>query len=70
MKTILLLSDEARHSQPLLQDAVRIEVTRHDSGARAGGNCDRWGHLYPDCVEPNIPTGSGKPDFITSQTTT
>jgi hypothetical protein len=54
MKTILLLSDETRHSQPLLQDAVRIEVTLGVFGARAGCNCDRWGHPCPDCVERNI----------------
>ena len=54
MKTILLLSDEATHSEPLLQDAVRTKVTLHDSGARAGCNCDRWGHLCPDCVERNV----------------
>jgi hypothetical protein len=54
MKTILLLSDEARHSQPLLQDAVRTKVILHDSGARAGCTCDRWGHPCPDCVERNV----------------
>jgi hypothetical protein len=54
MKTILLLSDEARYSEPLLQGAVRTEMTLHDSRARAGCNCDRWGHPCPDCVERNI----------------
>ena len=54
MNTILLLSDEARHSQPLLQDAVRTKVTLHNSGAHAGCNCDRWGHPCPDCVERNV----------------
>jgi hypothetical protein len=54
MNTLLLLGDEARYLQPLLQDTVSMEVTLHYSGARAGCNCDRWGHPCPDYVERNV----------------
>jgi hypothetical protein len=54
MNTILLLSDEARHVRQFLQDAAPTKVTVHDAKARAGCNCDRWGHPSPRCVERTV----------------
>ena len=43
-------------------------VAARESEARAGCNCDRWGHPYAGCLDPQKPNESRRPDFLTSQT--
>ena len=59
MKTILLLNDEAQTARLILKEVASGELAFHESEARAGCNCDRWGHPCPGCVERNIPTEAG-----------
>jgi hypothetical protein len=54
MKTTLLLSDEPETARLTLKGVASGELTVRESEARAGCNCDRWGHPCPDCVERNV----------------
>ncbi len=50
MKTTLLLNDEITAGRLLLQNAASNKVTVRKTEP-FGCNCDRWGHLCPDCDE-------------------
>ena len=54
MKTTPLLSDEPETAGLLLKEVAFDKLPVRESEARAGCNCDRWGHPYPECVERNI----------------
>ena len=54
MRTILLLNDESESPQPRLQNVAGSKVTQRLSDGTPGCNCDRWGHLFPDCIEHNL----------------
>jgi hypothetical protein len=56
MKPILLLNDEPEIVRPMLEEAASGGMAGHESEARAGCNCDRWGHpcaSYLDRKKPN-----------------
>jgi hypothetical protein len=44
MKPILLLSDEPETVRLMLKEVTSGGVAVRESEARAGCNCDRWGH--------------------------
>jgi hypothetical protein len=54
MKTTLLLNDESRPAKLMLQNVAPTNVTRRETLAVAGCNCDRWGHPCPSCIESTI----------------
>lgn len=66
MKTALLLSDEPKPAGLLLREVASLDLPVSESEARAGCNCDRWGHPCLECIERNIPTERGDSDFINS----
>ena len=51
MKTTLLLNDESRPAKLMLQNVAPTNLTRRETLAVAGCNCDRWGHPCPGCDE-------------------
>jgi len=54
MSTILLLHGESESSKLRLQDVAGSKVTQRLSDGMPSCNCDRWGHLFPDCIEHNL----------------
>lgn len=54
MKTTLLLTDEAETTRLMLEDLAFDELALRHTEARAGCNCDRWGHPCSGCVERDI----------------
>jgi hypothetical protein len=67
MKPTLLLSDKSETARLMLQEVTSGRVAVRESEARAGCNCDRWGHPYARCLQRNKPNKSRRSDFITSQ---
>ena len=56
MKPILLLNDETEIVRLMLEEVTSGGIAGHESEARAGCNCDRWGHPragYLDRKKPN-----------------
>ena len=53
MKPTLLLSDEPETVMLMLRNVTSGDVAVPESGARAGCNCDRWGHPCRGCLEHN-----------------
>jgi hypothetical protein len=51
MKKILLLHDEAKHPTQLLRNTLPAKFLVRETETVAACNCDRWGHLWPGCVE-------------------
>jgi len=68
MKPILLLSEEPETVRLMLKEVTSGGVAVRESEARAGCNCDRWGHPYAGCLDPQKPDESRRSDFLTSQT--
>ncbi|HEY4271917.1 MAG TPA: hypothetical protein VGM65_07915 [Candidatus Udaeobacter sp.] len=54
MKTSLLLNDESRPANLMLQNIAPTKTTPRETEAVVGCNCDRWGHPCPNCVEQNV----------------
>jgi hypothetical protein len=52
MKPILLLSDEPETVRLMLEEVASGGVAVCESEARAGCNCDRWGHPRAGCLNP------------------
>ena len=67
MKPILLLNDEPETVRLMLGEATSGGVAGRETEARAGCNCDRWGHPCAGCLDRKKPNGSRRSDFITSQ---
>ena len=61
MKPILLLNDEPETVRLMLGEATSGGVAGRESEARAGCNCDRWGHPCPGCLEHNKPEEADAP---------
>jgi hypothetical protein len=68
MKPILLLSDEPETVRLMLKEVTSGGVVVRESEARAGCDCDRWGHPYAGCLDPQKPNESRRSDFLNSQT--
>jgi hypothetical protein len=68
MKNTLLLTNELETTRLMLKDVAFDELLVRDTEARAGCNCDRWGHPCPGCVDREIVPKSGDSSVITSQT--
>ena len=66
MKPILLLNDEPETVRLMLGEATSGGVAGRETEARAGCNCDRWGHPCAGCLDQKT-NGSRRSDFITSQ---
>jgi len=58
MKPTLLLNDEPETMRLMLEKVMFGGVATPESEARAGCNCDRWGHPCPGCLERNKPNES------------
>ena len=58
MKPILLLNDEPETGRLMLEEVTSGSAAVHESEARAGCNCDRWGHPCPGCLKSNRQTDS------------
>jgi hypothetical protein len=54
MKPILLLNDEPEIVRLMLEEVTSGGMAGHKSEARAGCNCDRWGHPWPGCDEREV----------------
>ena len=54
MKPTLSLSDEAETTRLMLKDVALGELAVRDTEPHVTGNCDRWGHPRPGCVNPDI----------------
>jgi len=56
---------------PPVRDARHVPVTAEndlDSGTYAHAcRCDRWGHLCPGCLEPEVQTPTGVSRFCVSK---
>jgi hypothetical protein len=69
MKPIFLLSDEPEAVRLMLDEVTSGRVAVRESEARAGCNCDRWGHPLCGVSRPaEKPNESRRSDFLTSQT--
>ena len=64
MKPTLLLNDEPETVRLMLEEVTSGGVAVRESEARAGCNCDRWGHPCAGCLERNKPNESRRSDFI------
>jgi hypothetical protein len=51
MKPILLLNDETEIVRLTLEEVTSGGMARYESEARAGCNCDRWGHPCAGCLD-------------------
>jgi hypothetical protein len=51
----------------MLKEVTSAGVAVRESEARAGCNCDRWGHPCAGCLDRKA-SESRRSDFITSQT--
>jgi hypothetical protein len=54
MENALLLTDEIETTRLMLNDIAFEELPVRDEEARAGCNCDRWGHPRPDCADSDF----------------
>ena len=69
MKPTFLLNDEPETVRLMLEEVTSGRVAVRESEARAGCNCDRWGHPCAGCLEPQKkPNQSRRSDFLISQT--
>ena len=69
MKTILLLHDEATLPTQLLRNALPSKLPVRETEARAGCNCDRWGHPCAGCVDCNVPPEATISSQLSSEVT-
>ena len=58
MKPILLLNNETEIVRLMLEEETSGNMAEHESEARAGCNCDRWGHPCTDVSTPKNQTKS------------
>ena len=61
MKPILLLNDEPETVRLMLGEATSGGVAGRETEARAGCNCDRWGHPCAGCLDRKKPKEAGAP---------
>ncbi len=54
MKTNLLLDNETRAANLMLQNIAPTKMIVREAVAVAGCNCDRWGHPCPGCDEREV----------------
>jgi hypothetical protein len=52
MKPTFLLNDEPETVRLMLEEVTSGSVAARESEARAGCNCDRWGHPCAGCLDP------------------
>jgi hypothetical protein len=69
MKPILLLNDELETVRLMLGEVTSGGVAVRESEARAGCNCDRWGHPCPGCVDRNVPPEATISSQLSSEVT-
>jgi hypothetical protein len=69
MKPILLLNDEPETVRLMLGEVTSGGVAVRESEARAGCNCDRWGHPCPGCVDRNVPPEATISSQLSSEVT-
>ena len=70
MKPTLMLGDQPETVRLLLKEITSGDVEVRKSEARAGCNCDRWGHPCLGSLNRKKPNQRRRSDFITSQTAT
>jgi hypothetical protein len=61
MKPILLLNDEPEIVRLMLEKVTSGGMAGHESEARAGCNCDRWGHPCAGCLDRKKPNEADAP---------
>ena len=61
MKPTPLLSDEPQTARLMLKEFTSAVATVRESEARAGRNCDRWGHPCAGCLERQEQTKADVP---------
>ena len=54
MKPILSLTNETEIVRLMLEEVTSEGMTGHETEARAGCNCDRWGHPWSDCGHSRV----------------
>jgi hypothetical protein len=69
MKTNLLLNDETRPAELILQNIAPTKVILREAVAIAGCNCDRWGHPCPGYDERKVQPKPERPISSGNQTT-
>ena len=67
MKPTFLLSDEPETVRLMLGEVTSGGVAVPESEARAGCNCDRWGHPCRGVSRAQQTRGSRRSDFISNQ---
>ena len=69
MKATLLLNDEPETVRLMLEEVTSGGVAVRESEARAGCNCDRWGHPLCGVSRPAKKRNQNRrSDFLASQT--
>ena len=68
MKLTLLLNDEPETVRLMLKEVTSGGVAVRETEARAGCNCDRWGHPCPGCAERNVQPKTESSDCGIGQT--
>jgi hypothetical protein len=61
MKPTLLLNDEPEIVRLLLEEVTSHGMAVRENEARAGCNCDRWGHPCAGCLDRKKPKEAGAP---------
>ncbi len=61
MKTNLLLDNETRAANLMLQNIAPTKMIVREAVAVAGCNCDRWGHPCPGCGHSNVELKGERP---------
>jgi hypothetical protein len=69
MKRTLLLNDEPETVRLMLKELTSGGMAVRENEARAGCNCDRWGHPCAGYLDRKKLNESRRSDFITKQTT-
>jgi hypothetical protein len=69
MKPILLLDDEPETVRLMLGEVTSGGVAVREREARAGCNCDRWGHPCPGGVDRNVPPEATISSRLSSEVT-
>jgi len=69
MKPTSLLNDEPEIVRLMLEEVASSDVAVRESEARAGCNCDRWGHPCAGCVDRNVPPEATISSQLSSEVT-
>jgi hypothetical protein len=69
MKTNLLLNDETRPAELMLQNIAPTKAMLRETETVAGCNCDRWGHPCPRWEERKVQPKAEPPISSGNQTT-